>query len=243
MSKAILVLGATGNTGKRVVEQLLEQNQQVRVIVRSKERMLEAVGKHDNLFITESTVLDMSESELSDLVKGCDAVVSCLGHNITMKGMYGKPRKLVTDTAIRIFDTVKKINPIQETKFILMGSNGVANPNGGDDLRPISERVFISIIRALVPPHKDNEKAAEFFCKSVGSKNPCLKWVVVRPDNLLEGEISGYDLFPKPGKGLFSGGEVTRANVAHFMVDLIMNGDTWKKWEFKMPVVMNKPAP
>ena len=234
-----LVLGATGATGKRVVEQLLEKDQNVRAIVRSKERMLQLVKEHPNLSISESTLLDMSDEEVQHQLKGCDAVVSCLGHNLTFKGMYGKPRRLVTDSIARVYKTVTQIEPNSEMKFILMGSNGVANPDGSDDKRPFKERMILSLIRTLVPPHVDNEKAAAFVSHEMDRSNPYMKWVVVRPDELIDGNISKYDLFSKPQKGL-SGGATTRSNVAHFMVDLILNDKAWEAWKFKMPVIMNK---
>ena len=235
-----LVLGATGATGKRVVEQLLEKDQNVRAIVRSKERMLQLVKEHPNLSITESTLLDMSDEEVQARLKGCDAVVSCLGHNLTFKGMYGKPRRLVTDTIARVYKAVNEIEPSSEIKFILMGSNGVANPDGSDNKRPFKERMILSLIRTLVPPHVDNEKAAAFVSHDIDKNNPYMKWVVVRPDDLIEGDVSSYELFPKPQKGLFGGGVATRANVAHFMVDLILNDQAWEAWKFQMPVIMNK---
>ena len=82
-----LVLGATGATGKHLVRQLLEQNQSVRAIVRSKEKLVESLPNitHDNLVIFEGTALDMTDDEIQECVIGCDAIVSCLGHNMTMK--------------------------------------------------------------------------------------------------------------------------------------------------------------
>jgi len=35
-------------------------------------------------------------------VAGCDAVASCLGHNLTFKRLFGKPRRLVTDAVRRL---------------------------------------------------------------------------------------------------------------------------------------------
>ena len=93
MVSTILVLGATGNTGRLVVGQLLLQNQNVKAMVRSKERFHAVVEKVPNLTVIEETVLDMQDSDLDDAVRGCDAVVSCLGHNITFKGIYGQPRR------------------------------------------------------------------------------------------------------------------------------------------------------
>merc|ERR1719330_2233585 len=96
-------------------------------------------------------------------------------------------------------------------KLILMSSIAVANPNGLDDVRPMGERIALNIIRALLPPHKDNEEAAAFLHDGIRSDNKLVQWIAVRPDELLEGDISEYTLYNKPQKGLFGGGTTTRA--------------------------------
>jgi nucleoside-diphosphate-sugar epimerase len=236
-----LVIGASGATGRRLVEQLLEAGQCVKTVVRSKARFGEIIPDNERLQVVEADVLDMNDSEFQDIVAGCDCVVSCLGHNMNFKGMYRKPRKLVTDSVKKVCKAVQNVHSGNPVKVILMGSNGVANPNGEDDVRPMNERALLSVIRSLVPPHSDNEDAAAYLSKDIGKNEPDIEWVVVRPDALIDGDVSKYDVFDKPQKGLFGGGETTRANVAHFMKDLIMNGDTtWNQWKFQMPVPANE---
>jgi len=266
-----LVLGGSGQTGRRLVEQLLEQNQNVKVIVRSKERFLETIssqygagngsanGTPPNLTITQETILEMSDQDIMKHVQGCDAVVSCLGHTLDMKGICGKPRKLCTDTIKRIYQAIETLHQEEQsstsitnqlvlnkpsstrTKLILMSSNGVANPNGLDDMRPLNERILIGMIRALIPPHRDNEEAAAFLYETIKHDDKHVQWVAVRPDDLIEGNVSEYHIFDKPQKGLFGGGTTTRANVAHFMCDLILKAEAWDEWKHKMPVIMNVP--
>ena len=59
----------------------------------------------------------------------------------------------------------------------------------------------------------------------------------MRPTDLINGAVSKYSLYEKPQGGLFGAGQTTRANVAKFMVDMILNGDPWQHWKFKMPVL------
>jgi len=251
-----LILGGSGKTGRRLVEQLLEKNQKVKVIVRSKERFLTTISSqlsstssnNANLMITEETLLDMSNQDFLQQVKGCDAIVSCLGHTLDMKGMFGKPRKLCTDAIKRCYQVIEETHSQRKgqgnkpIKLILMSSNGVANPNGLDNVRPLSERILIGIIRALIPPHRDNEAAAAFVYETIKHDNEHVQFVAVRPDDLVDGNVSEYDLFDKPQKGLFGGGTSTRANVAHFMCDLILKPEVWEKWNNKFPVIMNVPS-
>lgn len=236
--------------GKHVVLQLLQQNQNVRAIARSKERLLnlldEAVPESSvkyapHLEVTEASILDLSEEELNKAVQGCDAVVSCLGHNLTFKGMFFPPRRLVTDANKRLCQAIEATNNKEgdePTRFILMGTDGVANPAGGDDKRTSAERVVLTLLHYLLPPHADNEKVAAY---TSGIKSAKIEWTVVRPTDLINGDAKKYQLFSKPQGRLFGGdGITTRATVAKFMVDLIMNDKLWNDWKCKMPVVYDK---
>ena len=249
-----LVVGATGATGKHVVLQLLQQKQHVRAIARSKQRLLDALNEispnasqeyADFLEVTEAAVLDLSEEELENLCSGCDACVSCLGHNLTFQGVFGKPRRLVTDAVKRMCHAIEtnQSREQEETKipvkFILMGSDGVANPNGSDDKRTIGERIVLFLLRYLIPPHRDNETAAAYISGKTDNPNNNLEWTVIRPTDLIDGTVTKYELFPKPPGSLFGGGKVvaTRANVAKSMVDMILTKSLWDEWKFKMPVL------
>jgi len=240
-----LVLGGTGATGSLLIRQLLEKNQNVRAIVRSKEKLIAESCLKDVVFdihkltIIEGTLLDMSDNEVKACVDGCDAVVSCLGHNMTMKGIYGKPRKLVKDSMKRVCDIVQQLSSAQTIKVILMGSDGVASPYGSDDVRSMGDRILLGILRALLPPLVDNEEAAEHVCLTVGKETPNLQWVIVRPSDLIDADVSKYEIVPKPTGSLFGAAETSRANVAAFMCELILNDASWKKWMFQLPVVIN----
>lgn len=236
-----LILGASGSTGSKLVEQLLlrDENNFVRTIVRSKERFHQSVAASDRLEVIEASLLDMKPEEFEEAVKDCDAVCSCLGHNLSMKGIYGQPRRLVVDAIERVCKTIKVIGPSKPVKVILMGSDGVANPDGKDDKRTLIERSIVGCIRVCVPPHKDNEAAADFLYDTIGMQDPMIEWVVVRPTDLIDGEVSSYDTFDKPTRGLFGDGNATRANVAHFMIELVANDETWEKWRSKMPFLLN----
>ena len=73
--KTVLVAGATGATGKFVVQQLLDKGHKVRVVARSKERMMNLLNDNaggDRLSVTEASLLDLPESKLQELTNGCD---------------------------------------------------------------------------------------------------------------------------------------------------------------------------
>ena len=66
-------------TGRALVEQLLNKGQKVRAIVRSPRKLPAKVLDHPNATVVEASVLDLTDEEMAEHVKDCDAVVSCLG--------------------------------------------------------------------------------------------------------------------------------------------------------------------
>ena len=184
--------------------------------------------------------LTLSDTELAQHVSGCDAVVSCLGHNMSWKGIYGQPRRLVTDATRRLCNAIKANKPAKPVKFILMNTTGNSNR---DVFEPISfgQSCVIGLLRLLLPPHVDNEKAADYLRVSIGQNNREIEWVVVRPDSLInETESTKYELHPSPIRSaIFDAGKTSRINVGHFMAELITDDDMWRKWKGQMPVIYN----
>jgi putative NADH-flavin reductase len=73
----VLVLGATGATGKLVVKQLLDRGERVRAIVRFPEKLPEAIRSHGKFsLITAADISRISRSEMAEYLEGCDAVIS-----------------------------------------------------------------------------------------------------------------------------------------------------------------------
>ncbi|PLX01045.1 MAG: NAD-dependent epimerase [Marinilabiliales bacterium] len=236
-----LIVGATGATGRLLVGQLLDKGHQVKVIVRSPEKLSEHLTNNDSLSVISASVLDLNDKQLSQYVMGCDAVASCLGHNINFKGIYGQPRKLVTDTAKRLCQAIKSNNPNKTVKYVLMNTTG----NRNRDLdEPISfaQKSVIGLLRLLLPPHVDNEQAADYLRTEIGQNDKTIEWVAVRPDGLIDEEkVTDYEIHPSPTRSaIFNAGKVSRINVAHFMADLITDNKLWEKWKGQMPVIYSQ---
>jgi nucleoside-diphosphate-sugar epimerase len=228
-SPTSLVIGASGNTGKHVVQFLLDQGQRVKVICRDKNKMLQLLEPkeyHDRLDITERPIAQVSVAELQELTSDCTAVISCVGHNATLAGIWGsQDRWLVRDTVAKLTEAMPP-----SAKFVLMGSEGVAVP--GDDQRSLFDRILLFLIRHLVPPHADNEAAAAHV---LSLSEP--EWCIVRPTDLQEGPPQKYVIHPQPFGPLFASGIVTRSTVARFIVDLVTDSDKWATCSFKAPCI------
>ncbi len=79
----VLVVGASGATGSQLVAQLLLQQHSVKVIVRSSHKLPKSWKNNDNIQIITASIAALSNAEMENIVKDCDAVASCLGHNLT----------------------------------------------------------------------------------------------------------------------------------------------------------------
>lgn len=235
----VLVVGASGATGIRLVEELLNREQSVRVIVRSPEKLPDSIKKHERLSVITASVLHLSDKELEHHVAGCSAIASCLGHNLTFKGLFGKPRRLVTEATRRLCDAIMANTSELPTKFVLM--NTVANRNRDlNESIPFVQKCLIGVLRFLLPPHADNEQAAEYLRTVIGQNNNTVEWSAVRPSSLIDEEnASEIEIYPSPTRSILNDGKISRINVGHFMADLITNQKVWNKWKGQMPVVYN----
>ena len=111
----VLLFGATGGCGSQVLTRLLRRGVLVTAVVRSAERLSDDVKSHDNLTVVvfpnghlfagttrkddgkdDGNALNDSFTRRLDQVRSGVRVrgVSCLGHNLTLKGMFGRPRQL-----------------------------------------------------------------------------------------------------------------------------------------------------
>ncbi len=235
-----LVVGASGATGKLLVRNLLERGGVVKAIVRSGTSLPEDVKNNENLILITASVHDLTVSEMAEHVEDVDSVVSCLGHNLTFKGIYRHPRRLVSDTVRNICQAIQLNKPDKKIKFILMNTSGNSNRDIPEKV-PFSQKIIVGLIRLLLPPHVDNEKAADYLRLNIGQNNKEIEWVAVRPDTLVdEDEVTVYNLHPSPVRSpIFNPGKSSRINVAHFMGELIYNDDLWLKWRGQMPLLYN----
>jgi nucleoside-diphosphate-sugar epimerase len=238
-TQRVLVLGATGRTGGRVVTQLLGRGVAVRVIVRSAERLPRDVVGHPLLDVIEADLLAMPTRDLVGHLDGCDTVISCLGHTVSVRGVLGPPYDLVRHAVMQVRDAVEVIAPQAPVRLILMGSVSVNQPQHADVRRGAGERAFLSVLRLVVPPSRDNQRAADFLAQAVGIADPHLQWVVVRPDTLEEGNESEYVVHDAIVSSLFRPDHTRMANVAHLVCELVTDDATWQRWRGRMPVVVN----
>jgi uncharacterized protein YbjT (DUF2867 family) len=238
----VLILGGTGRTGGRVLQQLLARGVSVRAVVRSADRLPAGVADDPRLTVVVADLLSMSDEQVREQVHGCDVVISCLGHTISAQGVFGPPRDLVTRSVKRVCKAVRDLRPAQPVRLILMSTVSVNRPDGLDARRGRFERAGVWLLRGLVPPAKDNQDAADFLLEVAGTADPYVQWSAIRPDTLKDGDVTEYTLHEGLVNSLSRAGETNRANVAHFMCELATDDRAWKSWRGKLPVIVNAPA-
>lgn len=236
----VLVVGATGATGRLLLRELLDRQQEVRAIVRSSEKLPEDVRRHGRLTLVQASILDLSEAEVGDHVRGCGAIASCLGHNLTWKGILGPPRRLVSDATRRLCEAIRAGQPKAPVRFVLMNTAGNSNRDL-DEPVSLGHRCVIAAVRLVLPPHVDNEMASDYLRTGVGQDDASIQWVVVRPDTLVDkDQVTKYEVHASPTRSaVFNPGSTSRRNVARFMADLTTDEALWNRWRGQMPVIYN----
>jgi nucleoside-diphosphate-sugar epimerase len=239
----VLLLGGTGRTGKRVLQQLLGRGVPVRAIVRSAGRLPAIAAGDPNLEVIEASLPSLDDAALRRHLAGCQAVVSCLGHVLSARGIWGPPRDLVCRVTARLCREIEALRPAAPVKLVLMTSVSVIRPGRLDTRRGRLERTVMWLLRGLLPPAMDNQRAADHLQAEIGASHPFVQWAVVRPDALLEGEVTRYLLHEGLVSSLFAPDSTNMANVAHFMCELVTTPETWEAWKGKLPVIVNAVAP
>jgi len=235
-----LVLGASGATGKLVVMQLIKRKIPTRILVRKTAVLPKEIIEDSLIETVTGNINELNQAETDQLVQNCNVIISCLGHNISLKGMFGQPRYLVLAAIRSVRETVRGTKNMS-VKFILMNTTAYTNTSSGEK-NSLGEKIIFALLMLLLPPHRDNVKAANYLINEVGTQVENIEWVAVRPDTLVDDDLeSSYEVYESPVRSpIFNAGKTSRINVSHFIAELATDDGLWKKWLFKTPVLYNK---
>ena len=95
----LLVLGATGRTGRHIVTQALEKGHQVTILARDRSRVDD---QHGRLRVIEGDV--RNNAALAEAMPGQDAVISVIG-----RGMSFKSENLIEQSVPGILETMQAL--------------------------------------------------------------------------------------------------------------------------------------
>lgn len=244
-SMRVFLLGATGNVGRLVLSELVKSNLQVLAVVRSLDRIPEDLKHHRDVQYVVKNVLNMKNEELADALRDCESCVICLGHRISVRGIWGPPYRLVRDAVQKIHSASEILHAEKKSgarlKLVILSTVGVTNPDGSEaNFRGMFEKAFVWIVSSLVPPWSDSMLTAQYLHNTIGRVDKSLEWVAVRPDSLVDGQRCQYALSQDLRNGLFNPGETRKTNLVHFIVSLLMDDDLWNSWKGKMPVILDE---
>ena len=205
----ILVLGATGATGRLIVAKAIAEGHNVVALVRSKAKAEDLTGVE----LVEGDARDAAA--LTRAIAGCDAVVSSLGTAMS-------PLREVTllSTATRALVGVMERQDIRRLVCITGLGAGDSRGHGGF----FFDRLLLPLMLRKVYEDKDRQEDA--------IRGSTLDWTIVRPMVLNDKPARGRIKALTDLSGVH-GGTIARADVADFVVQQL-TADTWLR---KSPLI------
>jgi putative NADH-flavin reductase len=205
VSSKVLILGATGGTGRLVVSQALRAGHEVSVLVRDPTRLTTAT---DRLRVTVGSLTDSGDA-LENAMRDQDVVVSTVGRGPSLKS-----EGLIATSARAIVDAM---NAHGIRRLIFMSAFGVGVTRRDTPLVP---RIAIRL------PLRDI-----YADKEVGDKivlGSDLDWTIAYPTALTNGPATGvYRVGERVALRGFP--KVSRADVADFIVSQIVDDKYLRK--------------
>ena len=190
----LVIFGASGRTGRPLVEQALQAGHDVVAFVRDPARL---PLTHERLQVVQGDVLDAGQ--VAQAIEGADVVLSALGHT---KGSPDRVQTIATEYIVKAMQThgVKRL--------ISLTGAGVRDPQDKPKLVDRVIRGLLVLLQRNVL--RDAEQHAEVIRRSG------LEWVIVRGPRLTEGPHTGMYRVGSIGKN--SGTQASRADIADFML-------------------------
>ena len=198
----VLVVGASGGTGRQLVAQALERGLEVTALVRKPSRL---TISHPRLTVIVGDVLD--PPSVAEAVAGQDAVLSALGH----KRFY-PPSRILSDGTRNV---LRAMEAHRVPRFVCETSLGI-----GDSAGRLGLYYTFFTIPVVLPFYYWDKTRQE---RAVASSS--VEWTIVRPGLLTNGPKRGRYRHGRVGSFLWTV-RVSRADVADFMLNQL-DSDTY----------------
>jgi uncharacterized protein YbjT (DUF2867 family) len=198
----ILIIGATGGTGRELVRQALEQGHQVTALVRKPKKMK---IEHPNLRVVQGNVRDYESVESA--MRGQSAVLCALG---TKRFFF--PNRVVSDGTANILRAMKSCNV---PRLVCESSLGIRNSVGRLGL------LYTFLVVPVILPFIFYDKVRQEKLIEESDTD----WVIVRPAVLSNAPARGkYRHGRSVGNYLWTN-RIARADVADFMLKQLTDDD------------------
>ncbi len=198
----LLVLGATGGTGRLIVSQASARGHQVTALVRSTQKASDLKGAK----LVVGDVRD--EQALREALEGQDAVVSALG---TPASPFSEVTLL--STATRALVSAMKAEHVSRLVCITGIGAGDSAGHGGF----LFDNLIFPLLLKKVYADKNRQEAIV--------RDSGLDWILVRP-SVLNDQPSRGSVRAMTDLSDFHGGSISRQDVAAFVLDQL-RADVW----------------
>ena len=195
----VLIIGATGGTGRQLVAQALASGHEVTALVRNPAKIH---IRHERLRVVQGDILDFESVERA--VAGQEAVLSSLGTKSLFRRM-----KIFSKGRSNLLRAMTKHDVSRLICIIGIGA-GDSRGHGGF----FYDQIILPIILKRI--YQDKDKQEELIRKSDRD------WIIVRPGFLTNGPPKGNYRVLTDLTGI-TVGRISRADVAAFMLAQLNN--------------------
>jgi len=192
----VLIVGATGGTGRQLVTQALERGYSVTALVRDPSRLQ---IDHPELTVIQGNVLD--EGSLDVAMRGQEAVLSALGHK-----RFFYPARILSEGTRNI---LRAMETHDVSRLVCVTSLGI-----GDSAGRMGLFYTLFIIPVILPFYFWDKTRQE---RAVAGSN--VEWVIVRPGALTNGAKRGRYRHGRNVGSFLLTVRISRADVADFMLN------------------------
>jgi uncharacterized protein YbjT (DUF2867 family) len=198
----LLILGASGGTGRLLVAQAIAAGHRVTAVSRHPER----IGtSHANLTISTGDVAG-DPGVIVNVLPGHDAVLSTLG-----RGLSFSPQALMARSVANVIPAMERLGP---RRLVWLSAYGVAPDYDG--ATGMARLFFTTLLRGIYADKALGEAAV---------RGSGLEWTLVNPVMITnDPAIPKYRALEEL-RGV-SGAKIPRANVAAFMLKCVGDGGT-----------------
>jgi putative NADH-flavin reductase len=199
----VLIIGATGGTGRELVTQALEGGYAVTALVRDPSRMQ---VDHPQLTVIQGDVLDSGSVE--EAMRGQEAVLSALGHK-----RFFYPTRILSDGTLNI---LRAMESQKVPRFVCETSLGI-----GDSAGRMGLYYTFFVLPVILPFYFwDKTRQERLIAQSK------VEWVIVRPGALTNSNKRGRLRQGRRVGSFLWTVRISRGDVAEFMLDQLVS-DTY----------------
>jgi nucleoside-diphosphate-sugar epimerase len=198
--KRVLIVGATGGTGRQLVTQALERGYEVTAFVRDPQKLS---IDNSQLTLVQGDVLDYESVDRA--MRGQEAVLSALGHK-----RFFIPTRILSEGTRNILRTMESHHV---SRFVCETSLGI-----GDTVGRLGLYYTLFVIPVILPFYFWDKTRQE---QIIAASNT--EWVIVRPAALTNGDKRGTCRHGSRIGNFFWTARISRADVADFMLSQLIS--------------------